>query len=308
MGREVVLTVQALESMAKWKTTIRTKIEDSGIEEPVKELRDGDDKELQQIADDLLTYWSTLESPYRIAKKAKIASLDEEDEAETTTIAESNTGTGVTYRPSSAWEEANRPIPFTPRPRFQSTPRPRPPPPPPPQRQPSHPSKAAVELANRSALDAIIQQAQQAALAQAAAAATAAAASPTAESSRSGSGSAHRNAEDDYERQRKRQRRMLDPEEAERKKEKELKRLVGEVVVKSMTKYKEQMDHDTFKRYAREVSEGWSVSNLRTALISVHGAARRQGEEGALVCCSSPSKPHGGEEGKNEGIHEGVCA
>jgi len=255
------LTSQALESMAKWKTTIRTKIEDSGIEEPVRELRDGDDKELQQLADDLLTYWSTLESPYRIAKKAKIASLDEEDEAQTTTIAESNTGTGVVYRPSSAWEEANHPMPFTPRPRFQSTPRPRPPPPPPPQRQPSQPSKAAVEAANRSALDAIIAQAQQAALAQAAAAATAAAAaSPAAESSRSGSGSAHRAVEDDYERQRKRQRRVLDPAEAERKKEKELKRLVGEVVVRSMTKYKEQMDHDTFKRYAREVSDAACLS------------------------------------------------
>lgn len=37
------------------------------------------------------------------------------------------------------------------------------------------------------------------------------------------------------------------------KKEKRLTKLVGEVVVKSMSKYKEQMEHDTFKRYAKEV-------------------------------------------------------
>lgn len=36
-------------------------------------------------------------------------------------------------------------------------------------------------------------------------------------------------------------------------------KLVGEVVVKSMSKYKEMMDHETFKKYARDVSwlSGW---------------------------------------------------
>lgn len=40
----------------------------------------------------------------------------------------------------------------------------------------------------------------------------------------------------------------------EAKKEKRLTKLVGEVVVRSMSKYKSQMDHETFKKYAREVS------------------------------------------------------
>lgn len=41
--------------------------------------------------------------------------------------------------------------------------------------------------------------------------------------------------------------------EDEARKEKRLAKLVGEVVVKSMSKYKEQMEHETFKRYAKEV-------------------------------------------------------
>lgn len=41
----------------------------------------------------------------------------------------------------------------------------------------------------------------------------------------------------------------MDPE----KKEKKLTKMVGDVVVRSMSKYKSQMEHDTFKRYAKEV-------------------------------------------------------
>lgn len=95
-------------------------------------------------------------------------------------------------------------------------------------------------------LDAIIAQAQQNVMA---AAAAAAAESPAAESSRSGS----RTLDDDEDR-RKRQRREIRPEEEQRRKEKRLKMLVGDVVVRSMSKYKQQMEHETFKRYAREVS------------------------------------------------------
>lgn len=41
----------------------------------------------------------------------------------------------------------------------------------------------------------------------------------------------------------------------ERRREKELKVVVGEVVVNAMKKYKPQMEHETFKRYARECTE-----------------------------------------------------
>ena len=77
---------------------------------------------------------------------------------------------------------------------------------------------------------------------------------PVAESSRSGSRlpddekSSERNGFDRRKRQKREPR-----EDDEAKREKRLAKLVGDVVVRSMSKYKDQMDHDTFKRYAREV-------------------------------------------------------
>lgn len=66
---------QALESMSKWKLQIRNKIEDSGIEEPVKVLADGEDDQLKTLARDLLEYWAGLEVSYRIPRKSKITSV-----------------------------------------------------------------------------------------------------------------------------------------------------------------------------------------------------------------------------------------
>jgi len=75
--------------------------------------------------------------------------------------------------------------------------------------------------------------------------------SAAAESSRSS-----RTLEGDREREELDRRKRLKRshhENDEAKKEKRLTKLVGDVVVRSMSKYKEQMDHDTFKRYAKEV-------------------------------------------------------
>lgn len=71
--RSIVLS--ALRCMEKWRTQIRNKIEDSGIEEPIKALAAGDDAELAEIAKRLLEYWSTLELSYRIPRRSKISSV-----------------------------------------------------------------------------------------------------------------------------------------------------------------------------------------------------------------------------------------
>ena len=63
--------------MLKWKPQFRNKVEDSNIEEPVKVLRDSDDKELSGLAQQLLKYWSTLEMSYRIPRKSKITSVSQ---------------------------------------------------------------------------------------------------------------------------------------------------------------------------------------------------------------------------------------
>ena len=45
----------------------------------------------------------------------------------------------------------------------------------------------------------------------------------------------------------------LSKEEKEALKEKKLKKLVGATVVKTMSKYQKYLDHEQFKKYAKEV-------------------------------------------------------
>jgi [histone H3]-lysine36 N-trimethyltransferase len=45
----------------------------------------------------------------------------------------------------------------------------------------------------------------------------------------------------------------MSKEEKEALKEKNLKKMVGAIVVKTMSKYQKYMDHDQFKKYAKEV-------------------------------------------------------
>lgn len=77
------IVLAALQCMEKWRTQIRNKIEDSGIEEPIKVIAAGDDAELAAIAQRLLDYWSTLELSYRIPRRSKIASVSLRLTAET---------------------------------------------------------------------------------------------------------------------------------------------------------------------------------------------------------------------------------
>lgn len=64
--------------MAKWKLQIRNKVEDSGIEEPVKAIAESGDEQLRSIAKGLLEFWSTLEMSYKIPRKPKIQSVSVE--------------------------------------------------------------------------------------------------------------------------------------------------------------------------------------------------------------------------------------
>ncbi|KIR51964.1 histone-lysine N-methyltransferase, H3 lysine-36 specific [Cryptococcus gattii Ru294] len=244
--KEIVLL--ALESMNKWKLQIRNKIEDSNIEEPVKVLGRSEDETICGLAKQLIEYWSTLELSYKIPRVSKIASLDADDEAGTQTIAEANVVSAA--RRPDAWENTQEiQIDIAPvRPRTLPVSRPRPPlPPPPPVKKPALNSVASTD---RLKLDAIIAMAEQTVQAQAAAAAVEATASPQAGSSRSGS----RPAEDEERRKRQKRTHMTEEELAEQK-ERRLRKLIGAVVVKSMNKYKDMIEHDTFKKYARECTD-----------------------------------------------------
>lgn len=225
----------ALESLLSWKLTIRNKIEDSNIEEPVKALRDGPDEELSDMAKRLLEYWDTLDLSYKIPRVSKIASLDADDEQNTTTIAEEEamprrhiqlddlTNTAGIALDLAPIRRGPAPIPIRYRAPPPQAPRPQPPP----------------QANDRFKLEAIIAMAQQAQTV-----------TPTPEPARVQT--PVREKEEPRKRQ-KTSHRALSAEE-ERRKEKRLTVLVGEVVVNSLSKYKSQMEHDTFKRYAKEVS------------------------------------------------------
>lgn len=61
--------------MLKWKVQVRNKIDDSGIEGPVRSLAGGSDEELKKLAQELLDFWASLETSYKIPRKAKIESV-----------------------------------------------------------------------------------------------------------------------------------------------------------------------------------------------------------------------------------------
>lgn len=67
-------------------------------------------------------------------------------------------------------------------------------------------------------------------------------------------------------------------EEEAAKKEKRMMKLIGEHVVQSMNKYKEMMDHETFKRYAKEVSCSSADECPSVADNLVHPDSGGQGE------------------------------
>jgi hypothetical protein len=110
---------------------------------------------------------------------------------------------------------------------------------------PVKPQLSSTPSNDRSRLDAIIALAAQ--TVQAAAAVPVTVAGPSNEP-----GTPRKEREEDDEEERERDRRKRAKRSAEQK-ERRLVKMVGEVVVRSMSKYREQMEHETFKRYAKEV-------------------------------------------------------
>lgn len=276
LAEDTLLIAIALEAMNQWRLQEKNKVVDSGMEELVEGFVKNADARVSGAARQLLDYWATLEVSYRIARKPKIASLDEEDEATTTTIAEADSQPFTSATPDrrrpQAWEN-NVQVSFNAAPvrRGPPTPafaRPRPPPPPTPvQKQPSHSA-----VAEKSRLDAIIALAQQSV--------TAASSSPSSGqrgithspadgSSPRGSRASvspapprpveeiwaeeERRKEQEKERERrKRQRRQSENAE---KDDKRAKKLMGDVVVHVMSKHKHKMEKEHFKHFAQECTE-----------------------------------------------------
>jgi hypothetical protein len=202
----------------------------------------------------LLDTWAHLEFAHRIARVKKLTSLDAEDDANTQTLSEATTYTySHEHRKPNAWENTST-VAFTEAPVIYRAPSSfvRPPLPPLTLSTP----KVNQTVKERSKLEAIIASASVAPpilLTPKPTPTTQGEGSP-AESSRSGA----LREEGTYSAKRIKvshgNSTYLSAEEEAARKEKRMMKLVGEVVVRSMSKYKEMMDHDTFKKYARDVS------------------------------------------------------
>lgn len=217
-----------------------------------------------KLTKQLLDQWATLELSYKIARVSKIASLDAEDDANTQTLAEAQPFTYSTeHRKPHAWENTNT-VEFTVAPIKYRPPPPsfaRPPLPP---STPSNTKPNPIVARDRSKLDAIIALAQQ--QAAAGAAATPAPQSAGVDSPAESSRSSARRDEDTPDRAKRAKISHADDDlgsyggeadikqKAEERKEKRMAKLIGEVVVSSMSKYRDVFEKETFKKYARDVS------------------------------------------------------
>lgn len=60
--------------MQKWKVQSRIKIDDSKIEEPVRGYLDHPDEKIRQTTQDLLEYWKTRQTVFRIPRRVHVVS------------------------------------------------------------------------------------------------------------------------------------------------------------------------------------------------------------------------------------------
>ncbi|EIW56542.1 SET domain-containing protein [Trametes versicolor FP-101664 SS1] len=245
---DVEVQTLAIECMATWPLIQRNKVEDSKVNVPVKLCAESENEVVAELAKKLLEQWESLEYAYRIPKRVK----GETTEEVSAPILNFNHDSDD-ERPS----KRVRPEDDFPEFKFSRSKTP-----------PKHDIKyesAPVAYVpdlyqreqNRRAAEAQRQQDVAKIIAAAAAAATAEANKPKPEPKASSSRKSHR---DRAEREREREARKaakarhkkLSKEEREANKEKRLLKLIGAVVVRCMSKYKDQMDHDLFKKYAKE--------------------------------------------------------
>ncbi|CAL1698157.1 unnamed protein product [Somion occarium] len=240
--QDVEMITLALECMMNWPLIQRNKVEDCKITENVTQLCQSEIEALASLAQKLSGQWDQLEYAYRIPKRMKgenedeipfdpklVLYREEEDARPMKRNRRSESphpkldikplGFRAFHAPArdnnAGWSERQTQM-----------------------QKSTIPSKDAI-----AAVIAAAAAAQEAAALQA----------------------AHDAAQAELERQSKEARKMAAKkkasvnkearEERRQLKEKRLLKLVGAIVVKSMSKYQKQMDHDTFKKHAKELTQ-----------------------------------------------------
>lgn len=289
--KEIILL--AMGSLVRWPLIARNKVVDSGVDTLVQELSTSDDAEISSLARDLLSAWDALEMSYRIARReandshtfslerrrlddvedvAPVVSLEEARAPNTVSkrldtiapkplVKASRMDGGLVHRHSTGAYAADAPPHATPnrskykheahRPSPLSTPQP--------------PARAAVSIeeiirkANESEA-ALRRHAAEAASAAAAAAATASKAEADLSNNGFSIGVKRRSS---LKLSSKSSEKRLRTSEAGAEKavesaleaaDRRLKKLVGEIVVRCMSSYKDDLDRDVFKKHAKDLT------------------------------------------------------
>uniref|UniRef100_D8QG04 Histone-lysine N-methyltransferase, H3 lysine-36 specific n=1 Tax=Schizophyllum commune (strain H4-8 / FGSC 9210) TaxID=578458 RepID=D8QG04_SCHCM len=261
-AKDMTIVAMALECMTTWPLEKRNKVEDSKITDPVKKYAEMEDETVKNVATKLLETWDKLEIAYRIPRLARDPSQKRKsDLAEVVTLPhEDPRPKRVRYNIPEDEEFVD--FKATLRPPIQHT---APPPSPPKPRAPSPPPRKVSYLNLADEKKKLLERAQQLAAEQARAHEERAKADRESkeraerkqrekESRRAARKAEKAKAREERKAREREKKKHQTPEEKEAGKEKRLLKLVGEVVVKSMSKYAKGLPRDVFKKQAKELT------------------------------------------------------
>ncbi|KAI0287878.1 hypothetical protein BC826DRAFT_1041913 [Russula brevipes] len=230
--KDLEILMLTIDCMSTWPLISRNKVEDSKVSVPVQRCTESENVVLKKAAQDLIDHWSTLETAYRIPKRMK---GDNEAEDPCGEWAPAPSPEPEDRQPKRSKlddlvtaEFAIKPLGFTPARQFIPN--------------------RGLAMQDQSLLRALeMDQARTAAIIAAAAAAQKAAEERAALEAAAAAEEQTKRRSERKEREGKRHNREDD-------REKRLLKLVGGVVVKTMSKYRTRMDVDTFKKHAKELT------------------------------------------------------
>ncbi|KAG8858971.1 histone methyltransferase set2 [Tulasnella sp. 330] len=224
LSTELIGRTQILQSIQNLPMTNRIKIEDIGLEDTIQPYTESEDESLKTMSVELLEKWSQLEKGFRIPRKKaedddvptiRHYTLDDEEVERPRKRPKVTTDFTFDLPPAAA---TSTPGPYILPPRWP---------------EPTAPPRPAYHEPSKDQLEAIIARAAETAAAMAAAAQASSSTSTVKEKK-------HRTSD------------KSKSKNTEALKEKQLKKLVGSVIVKSASKYAKQLGHEAFKKYAEE--------------------------------------------------------
>ncbi|KAH9954870.1 hypothetical protein BC827DRAFT_1365398 [Russula dissimulans] len=247
--KDLEILMLAIDCMNNWPLISRNKVEDSKVSVPVQRCTESENIVLQKAAQALLDQWSTLETAYRIPKRLKSDNADEEPKDEWARPPSPPPEDRVPKRSKLdnlvEVECPIKPLGFTTTRQFI------------PHRPTTLPDQSFIRAVEMDQARLARTKAETAAIIAAAAAAQKAAEERALVEAAAAAEEQNKEEERKAERERRRKERKEREERRHNRegdREKRLFKLVGAIVVKTMSKYRTRMDVDTFKKHAKELT------------------------------------------------------